>query len=187
MSTDPFIIQSAQDLIDKRRTELEEMGYLNSEGNPISAGIHLIPLLKETLIIVTKHIHLCGAAMNEQDNQETETDESSEGESSMGLAQNLNAIIQKTISNLQEDGFDQPDTLAFELIIPHMNWLFCLHYSYCGALGHAFDIIERYEHAFDENHEDQLIGTVSAFLEFAKEKNATWSAKIAEKGLKRVT
>ena len=183
MPKDSVSYQIAQNTIDGRRAELNQMGYVDSEGNPISAGIHLIPLLKETLVIVKTHTHLCAALMAEQDTDETETEESTEDETLLGLNQKLNAIIQQTISNLQEDGFEQPDKLAFELIIPHMNFLFCFNYSYCGALAHFPDVIERYEHAFDENHEDQ-IETVSAYFEIVKEKNATWSAKIAAKGLK---
>ena len=184
MPKDSVSYQIAQNTIDGRRAELNQMGYVDSEGNPISAGIHLIPLLKETLVIVKTHIHLRGALTARQDTDETATEESTEDETLLGLNQKLNAIIQQTISNLQEDGFEQPDKLAFELIIPHMNFLFCFNYSYCGALAHFPDVIERYEHAFDENHEDQ-IETVSAYFEFVKEKNATWSAKIAEKGLKK--
>lgn len=184
MPKDSISYQIAQNTIDGRRAELNQMGYVDSEGNPISAGIHLIPLLKETLVIVKKHIHVRGALMAEQDNDETETEESIEDETLLGLNQKLNAIIQKTISNLQEEGFEQPDKMAFELIIPHMNFLFCFDYSYCGALAHFPDVIDRYEHAFDENHEDR-IETVSAYSEIVKEKNATWSAKIAEKGLKK--
>ena len=184
MPKDSVSYQIAQNTIDGHRAELNQMGYVDSEGNPISAGIHLIPLLKETLVIVKTHIHLRGALTAEQDTDETETEESTEDETLLGLVQKLNVIIQQTISDLQEDGFEQPDKLAFELIIPHMNFLFCFDYSYCGALAHFPDVIDRYEHAFDENHEDR-IETVSAYFEIVKEKNATWSAKIAEKGLKK--
>ena len=186
MPNDSVSYQIVQNTIDKHRAELNQMGYVDSEGNLISAGIHLIPLLKETLVIVKAHTHLCGSLMALQDTDETKTELSTEDKTMIGLAQKLNDIIQQTISNLQEDGFEQPDKLAFELIIPYMNYLFCFNYSYCGAIGHPIDVIERYEHAFDENHEDR-IETVSAYFEFVKEKNATWSAKIAEKGLKKFT
>jgi len=52
MPTDSVSYQAAQNTIDRRLAELNQMGYLDSEENLISAGIHLIPLLKEALVII---------------------------------------------------------------------------------------------------------------------------------------
>lgn len=190
MPSEDFISKKAQTSIDGLKDSLKKSGYVDSDGIPSGAGIHLIPLLKETFIILEKHFFLRSAAISEPEiplEEKAHPPIDEKDEDCFDLIKKLYLTIRKTITDLRQAGFDEPDALAFELIIPQMNWMFCLDYAYWSAMTNPIEIADRYEFAFQYDHPDEPFGTISAFLEFAKEKNAIWSIKITEKGLKRVT
>lgn len=169
-----------RELLSQNAAELQSMNYLSSEGQAIGAGIHLIPLLISTLQI-SKRILKHASAMVCKDESEGE-----DGDDPGKIMQSFHLEIREAIQALEDDGYEQAPDLAFELITPHMNWVFCMNYALWSAQMCPFDVIDINPAAFDEDNPDSIEDQLRAFLQVAQEKDAKWSILITKKALEMV-
>ena len=163
-------------LLAQHAPDLKAKGYLSTEGVPIGAGIHLIPLLMETFK-ATKRIFDHSLELIRLEPGEEPTADPNEIIKAFYLA------ISDTTQALQKDGFENPADLAFELILPHMDWIFCIHYAYWSAQTNPFDVLYVNPEAFSEDNPNNVKDTLNALLQHARAKEAKWTIKVTEKAL----
>lgn len=94
--------------------------------------------------------------------------------------------ITATTKALEQDGHENPVDLTFELIVPHMDWIFCTLYAYWSAQMCPIDVLEIDPKSFNTDHPNHVETTLKAFLQHTREKGAKWSIKITEKALQHV-
>lgn len=160
--------------------ELQSMDYMDEEGRAIGMGCHLVPLLRETFIAHERLTLLAVETMSLEEGDEPENNP----------AEIIKAFYQKLVTAiraLQAEGHDQAEDLAFGLILPHMNWLFCTHYAYWSAQMCRFDVLAIDPEAFNADHPQHVEITLKAFLQHTRKKDAKWSIRIAEKALQHIT
>lgn len=177
MKYDPNLTRE-QNFLTQHTLELQTAGYLNHEGEPIGAGKHLIPLLLETFK-ATKDIFDHGVELMSLDvDEEPETDPNE-------IIKSFYMAIRAAVQSLQDDGYENPADLAHELILPHMDWMFCIQYACWSAMMNPIDVLSVDIRAFDENNPNRVDDILRAFLQVARDRGAKWSIKIAEKALRR--
>lgn len=168
-----------QELLSIHLVDLQSMGYLDSQGRPIGLGTHLVPLFLKTLETKRAIIFHNSEMINLEDGDAPSIDYSQ-------LFQDFYKEIHKTTETLQKAGYHNAPDLAFELILPQMDFLFCTHYAYWSAMMSAFDVITVDSNALDENNPNDLRDTLRAFLQVAEEKKAKWSIEITKKSLNKL-
>lgn len=160
--------------------DLMEMGYVDEDQQPVGAGIHLAPLLKEAVVAIETVFQITLQA-GPGDDHEVET--------THDIAETMKAFhnaLQKAIKGLDESGFDEPRDLAFELIFPHMNWLFCTMYANWCAQMSIIDIADSMDEPLDPQILNDPISLLEIFMKYARKTGANWSAKITEKALSQL-
>ena len=152
------------------------MGYFDPEDQPIGAGKHLIPMLLETYR-ATKMISAHGLEVFQlEEDKETSIDPDE-------VIESFYEEICKTVQALQENGYDNAADMLFELIFPHMDFIFCIHYACWSAMMNPIDVAFYNLKIFDVDNPNRIEDTLRAFLQVAQEKEAKWSIKITEKAL----
>ena len=160
-------------LLANHTRELRAMGYLDPDSNPIGPGKHLIPLLlktfKATKLIFDHGVEALQLEPDEDSSQDTGP-----------IIQAFHEETARTVEALIRDGYKNAADLTHELILPHLDWVFCIDYTLWCAWTCPLDIVMIDENAFQDG---QLEITLKAFLQHARDKGLKWSAKIAEKSL----
>ncbi len=105
------------------------------------------------------------------------------GQNPYPIIQAFHEEVARTIEALSRDGYENTADLAYELILPHLNWEFCIQYTLWRAWARPFDVLVINENAFSEDNPNQVKDALKAFLQVAREKDLKWSAKVAEKAL----
>ena len=162
-------------LLSHRTAELRSMGYLDADGQPIAAGKYLIPLLLDVFWaakIMNDHV-IDMISRRDEDTDRIPPD----------FMLSFCTGIVTTIEKMQEEGYENAPDMAFELILPHMDFLLCTMYANYSAMMCGIDIISLYPNAFNPDNPDDLNETLDAFLKYARMKNAKWSIRITEKAL----
>jgi hypothetical protein len=103
--------------------DLIEMGYLDQDQQAIGAGVHLVPLLQNVLVAIETMFQITAQAHSIDDDEVAPTHDWVETMKAFHLS------VQKAVKDLEEAGYENPKDLAFELIFPHMNWVFCTMYA----------------------------------------------------------
>ena len=160
-----------------RHTEaLQSMGYLDERLQPIAAGEYLIPLLLDVFWatnIMNDHTIDMMSGRDEENSDRVPED----------FMVSFCTGIVTTIEKMQEAGYENAPDLAFELILPHMDFLLCTLYARFSATMCGIDLISLYPNALNPENPDDLHDTLEAFLKYARTKNAKWSIRITEKAL----
>lgn len=175
MKYDPNLTRE-ENLLNQHTPELQSMGYLDPEGKPSGAGKHLIPLLLETFK-ATKEIFDYDVELMRLDIDEEPSADPNE------IIKSFYMAIRAAVQALQEDGYENPADLAHELILPHMDWMFCVQYACWSAMMTPIDVLSIDIKAFDENNPNRVEDILRAFLQVAREKGAKWSISITQKAL----
>lgn len=163
-------------LLANHTQELRSVGYLDSNSNPIGLGKHLIPLLLKTFKATNLIFDHGVEALQLEPDEEP-------GQNPYPIIQAFHEEVARTIEALSRDGYENAADLAYELILPHLNWVFCIHYTMLCAWARPFDVLVVNENAFSEDNPNQVKDALEAFLQVARKKNLKWSAKVAEKAL----
>lgn len=164
----------------KLMPNLMEMGYLDQDQQPIGAGIHLVPLLKEAVIAIETVFQVTLQAGPEGAHEVEPTHDVAE---TMKVFHNA---VHKGIKDLSKSGFDNPQDLAFELIFPHMNWLFCTMYANWCAQISIINIAASMDEPLDPQILNDPISLLEIFMKYTRTTGAYWSSKIAERALSQL-
>ena len=163
--------------LSQQTAALQSMGYLDERQQPIAAGKYLIPLLLDVFWaanIMNDHV-LDLMSGRDEVNEDLIPD---------GFMVSFCTGIITTIEKMQEAGYENAPDLAFELILPHMDFLLCTLYARFSATMCGIDLISLYPNALNPENPDDLHDTLKAFLQYARIKNAKWSIRITEKALR---
>ena len=178
MKYDPNLTRE-ENLLIQHTPELQALGYLDPQGKPVGAGEHLVPLLLQTLkatkSMFDHNVELMGLDIDEEPS--TDSNE---------IIKSFYLAIKDTTEALAGAGYENPADLAFELILPHMDWIFCVQYACWSAMMTPIDVLSVDIRAFDEDNPNRVEDTLRAFLQVAREREAKWSIKITEKALRQV-
>ncbi len=162
--------------LSEQTAALQSMGYLDERRQPIAAGKYLIPLLLDVFWaanIMNDHV-LDLMSGRDEVNEDLIPD---------GFMVSFCTGIITTIEKMQEAGYENAPDLAFELILPHMDFLLCTLYARFSATMCGIDLISLYPNVLNPENPDDLHDTLKAFLQYARMKNAKWSIRITEKAL----
>ena len=166
--------------INKLIPDLVEMGYLDQDQQPIGAGIHLVPLLKEAIVAIETVFQI---TLQAGPGDAHEVEPTHDVVETMKVFHNA---VHTGIKDLDELGFDKPQDLAFELIFPHMNWLFCYLYANWCAQINIINIAASMDEPLDPQILNDPISLLEIFMKYTRMTGAYWSAKIAERALSQL-
>ncbi|MFM2221090.1 MAG: hypothetical protein RLZZ553_838 [Verrucomicrobiota bacterium] len=159
------------------RKDLMTRGYMDHSGNPIGAGIHLIPVLVETLNTVRTMMNYSSAMMVDDEDRAQEFD-------IQAIFQSFHFKLSTTMEALSHDGYRNPIELYADVLLPHMDWAFCM--QYCGWMARQMpiDLLSKDINVFEEDHPEEGFQIIRLFREVAQEKNAAWALRVADKAIK---
>jgi hypothetical protein len=158
------------------KKDLITQGYMDQDGVISGAGKHLIPLLLETIKTAKAMRKFTVAFLAEDEAGVADFDLNSVFEA-------FYQAVNKARTDLHEEGYENVEDRYGELILPQMDWIFCVQYSAWMAQNIAFDMLMKDPRAFDENHPDVDFSTLKLFREIIIERKAKWSLKIVDKAL----
>jgi hypothetical protein len=158
------------------KKELMKRGYMDHAENPMGVGNHLIPVLVETLKTGKTIMNYTSAIMAD-DEDRMQTFDIQE------CFQSFHFKLNATMDTLSNDGYENPIELYCDVLLPHMNWVFCMHYCVWMARQIPIDLLTKDIDVFEENHPDGGIQIIRLFREVAQEKNAAWALRVADRAL----
>ena len=176
MEHNPKYSARERQLLSRHTTALQSMGYLDADSQPIAAGKYLIPLLLDVFWasnIMNDHTIDVMSGRDEENSDRIPED----------FMFSFCTGIVTTIEKMQEAGYENAPDLAFELILPHMDFLLCTLYARFSATMCGIDLVSLFPNVFNPENPDDLHDTLEAFLKYSRMKNAKWSIRITEKAL----
>jgi hypothetical protein len=161
------------------KKDLMKRGYIDHSENPIGAGTYLIPVLVETLKTVTTIMNYSSAIIADDEDRMLEFD-------IQAIFQSFHSKLTRTMEVLSNDSYGNPIELYGDVLLPHMNWVFCMHYCSWMARQMPIDLLTKDIDVFEEDHPDGGIQIIRLFREVAQEKNAAWALRVADKALEMI-
>ncbi|MEN9992006.1 MAG: hypothetical protein RLZZ224_1708 [Verrucomicrobiota bacterium] len=161
------------------KKDLMKRGYMDHSENPIGAGIHLIPVLVETLKSVRTMMNYQSAIIDGDEDRMQELD-------IQAFFQSFHSKLTTTMEALSNDGYQNPIELYSDVLLPHMSWAFCM--QYCGWMARQMpiDLLSKDINVFEEDHPEEGFQIIRLFREVAQEKNAAWALRVADKTIEAI-
>ena len=160
--------------------DLIEMGHLDQDQQAIGAGVHLVPLLQKALVAIETVFQITVQAHSLEDDEVAPTPDG------METMESFHESIQEAVKSLEEAGYENPKDLAFELIFPHMNWVFCTMYATWCTQMRCADIIINHEDLDLDVMINEPQEMLKIFQEYSRRIGAVWSVRIAERALEKI-